>query len=491
MRNIANKSESKVTPLFEFTPVQLSEYPSFLPEEDKPPRISDENNGQWFAATFKGWLCFNTGANRWYWYDGIKWNEDETRQAEKAAVLFSRAVSHYAVEKGPEYQREALKLQNLKTRKNMLDDAKTFCSVSAKSFDAHPELLNCICGTLNTKTMEWQYHSFEDYLTKCANVTDRIDPKEIPKDYFKDFSVFMLQIQPKDRADFLQQIFGLCLTEDTREEKFYICFGPKTRNGKSSLLEAAGQMLGNYATMVNPETFSTVRNRNGSGPSPDRADLRAARLLHVPEFPKGTLLDCSYIKRVTGGDTIKARKLHQENIEFKLTGQIIFNTNHLPQVSDVTVFDSKRVVVIPFEEQFIEERQDFDLKDRLKSPEMSNQVFYWCLEGLQTYRAAGRLKLPSSVREAVENYAFASDKVERFMSECTERAEGSFIAGTDLHNAYKGWCEGNGLQPEGKQNFFAELRRKGLMCDRATVKGKSVRNLVTDRRLTKLKPIPT
>lgn len=477
--------------LLQYTPIELSQHWSFLPDNDKPPHITDENNGKWFADTFAGWLCYNTTAKRWYWYDGIKWNEDETKEAEKAAVLFSKAVYHFAAEQDSSYKKEVVKLQQLNVRKNMLTDAQTHLSRSGREFDARPNLLNCICGTFNTDTLKWQYHDHNDLLTKCANVTEQIDLTDLPKDYSRDFEAFMLQIQPKERVDFLQQIFGLCLTENIQNEKFFICHGPKTRNGKSSLLDAISQMLGSYATMVNPETFSTSRHRNGSGPTPDRADIRAARLLHVPEFPKGTLLDSSFMKQLTGGDTIKARHLQQENIEFKLTGQIIFNTNHLPAVSDVTLFKSNRVVVIPFEKHFTEEEQDFTLKERLKAPEMSNQVFYWCLNGLIAYRASGRLKLPQSVQTAVEEYGFQSDKVARFMKDATESAPGCIVKAKDLYGAYMKWCGSNGANYESKQVFFDELRRKDLMCKSGTVNGMTIANVVKDRRLlSDYEPLP-
>ena len=329
--------------------------------------------------------------------------------------------------------------------------------------------------------MEWQEHYYGDYLTKVANVTEALE--EYGPEQYADFQKFILEIQPQERSELLQQLFGLALTENTKEEKFFIAFGPTTRNGKSSLLDAVGNMLGTYCAAINPETFSTTAKRSGSGPSPDRANMRGARLLHVSEFTKGTLLDSAWVKRITGGDVIRARQMYGLEFEFQLCGQIIINTNWLPSINDATIFDSGRVVVIPFEVQFPEEKQDLTLKDRLKSPEMANQVFYWALDGLKAYRKQGRLRLPESVQKAIAEYRYDSDKVARFLNECTTPSDKAETAAR-LYTAYMEWCDRSGLKYEGKKAFNAELRRKDLLSNTGTVNGNTCRNVVKGLTLT-------
>ena len=439
------------------------------------PNYTDILAARWFADTFSKCLCFNTTANNWYWYDGSVWQEDKNKVAEKAAENFARAFWLYVADKNEAFRKVANKLQQYNNRKHLLDDAKKHNAFPMEHFDAHPELLNCRCGTFNLNTMEWQEHDYRDYLTKVTNVTEALD--HVEPAYYAEFQKFLLEIQPEERAAFLQQVFGLALTENIHEEKFFIIYGPTTRNGKSSLLDAIGNMMGSYCVAINPETLSASTNRSGSGPSPDRANMRGARLLHVSEFTKGTLFDAAFIKRITGGDPIRARHLHQGEFQFYLTGQIVINTNWLPAVNDVTIFDSGRAVVIPFEVQFSQEDQDLTLKDHLKSPGMANQVFYWALDGLKAYRKQGRLRLPESVQEAVESYRYDSDKVARFMQECTVQSEKAETA-KRLYNAYMLWCNQNGYHYEGKKTFNDELRRKGLLSGTGTVDGTTCRNVV-------------
>ena len=476
------KEQSKTEILLDATPLSLTKILTYTePDQDDAVDYSDVYAGMWFANTFEPVLCFNTTAKQWFFYDGVKWCPDDERRAEALAGIFASAIWGYFMQGDDQERKFAGRIQRNKSRRDLLDDAKTFLAVPASKFDAHPELLNCKCGTFNLDTMTWEGHYWKNYLTKCANVTERMD--KYKPEYYIDWLTFLGQIQTKGRAKLLQKVFGICLTEDTSEEKFYICHGPTTRNGKSSLLDAVCNMLGTYAITVNPETFATSSGRNGSGPSPDRANMRAARLLHVSEFSKGLLLDCAYVKRITGGDLIKARKLHQDEVTFRLTGQIIINTNYLPQVNDVTIFDSRRVVVIPFTRHFKPEEQDHHLKRKLNSQKMLNQIFYWCLDGLKIYRKEGHLTFPKSVIKATQEYQSDSDKVARFMSECTEEYQNHNLAGSEAYENYTAWCSANGLQTEGKKTFFVELRRKGLLAESGTIDGKTVRNVIRNRVL--------
>lgn len=448
------------------------------------PLLTDIDVGKAFADAFYQCLRYCTTARKWFWYNGRYWVEDDTKEAEKAVERFVKALYIWAADEDSETQKRAVKLQAQRNRKTILEDAQKHLPITAADFDKKPHLFNCECGTFNLQTLEWEgeHQYWGDYLTKCANVSERLD--DYTPEAYKDITRYVSEWLPEDRAALVQQVAGLCLTEDVREEKFYIFYGATTRNGKSTLVDSIAHMLGSYATTINPETFST-NTKNGSAASPDRAKMKAARLISVSEFPKNTTMDTAYIKRVTGGDEITARHLRQEEIEFYIVGKIILNTNWTPQVNDVSVFDSERAVVVKFDNQFKGTRQDISLKDRLKQSDYTTQFFYWALDGLKAYRKAGRLILPESVREAVDDYRRESDRIEQFVEDCTDPAPDDKTKGTHVYKVYEGWCRSNNMQPKGKQGFFEEMRRKNLLRDRVTIDGESVKNVVVG---VKLKP---
>lgn len=50
----------------------------------------------------------------------------------------------------------------------------------------------------------------------------------------------------KEKAKFMQKLFGYGLTGDTHYECLTILYGASTRNGKSTLCEAVLKVLGGY-----------------------------------------------------------------------------------------------------------------------------------------------------------------------------------------------------------------------------------------------------
>ena len=99
-----------------------------------------------------------------------------------------------------------------------------------------------------------------------------------------------------------------------------------------------------------------------SVPSEDLARLIGARFVNISEPDKKLVLSAALVKTMTGKDTINARFLFENTIEYVPQYKLFINTNHLPTVTDTTVFESGRVKIIPFERHFPDEEQDKGLK---------------------------------------------------------------------------------------------------------------------------------
>lgn len=69
--------------------------------------------------------------------------------------------------------------------------------------------------------------------------------------------------------------------------------------------------------------------------------------------------------------------------------KIFINTNYLPNVNDMTLFQSGRLKIIPFNRHFEEGEQDQGLKGQFAQPENLSGIFNWCLEGYRKYCQQG------------------------------------------------------------------------------------------------------
>ncbi|MCL1882278.1 MAG: hypothetical protein FWF81_00795 [Defluviitaleaceae bacterium] len=103
-----------------------------------------------------------------------------------------------------------------------------------------------------------------------------------------------------ETARFLQKALGYALSGETALECFFIFYGDKTRNGKSTLSETIAFVMGEYARTIQPQTLSR-RPADGGAASPDTARLKGARLVNVPEPEKGLELNIALVKQLTGG----------------------------------------------------------------------------------------------------------------------------------------------------------------------------------------------
>jgi hypothetical protein len=61
-------------------------------------------------------------------------------------------------------------------------------------------------------------------------------------------------------------------------------------------------------------------------------DLRGVRFATCQETDEGRRLDVAAVKRLTGGDTIRARKMRHDFIEFTPSHLPFLITNHLPKL---------------------------------------------------------------------------------------------------------------------------------------------------------------
>lgn len=426
--------------------------------------------GNMFADFFKPIARYNSERGIWYVYDGIVWQPDtENLKVAELAKLLADKLYVFALTITEEDARKRFidrvrKLQLRKHRETMLKDAKSVFPLSMRSFDQDIYLFNCKNGTLDLRTMEFREHRPEDYLTKVSPVD--YDPEaDCPR-----WHTFMDEIMQgdKERSDYLQKAIGYSLTGDTRMECLFILYGPTSRNGKGTTMESILRIMGEYGKNADPTMLQAKFNSQSNGPTEEIARLAGARFVNISEPAKKLTIDAALTKRLTGNDTITARYLHENSFEFRPNFKIFINTNHRPNITDLTLFDSGRIKIIPFDRHFDEKEQDKDLKTTFAKPENMSGILNWMLEGYKMFRGQG-LEMPDSVINATDDYRKASDKIAQFCEACLVSKPGAMLRSKSVYNRYKQWSEANGYHAEGVKNFkteflkhFVEDRRRPL-----------------------------
>ena len=411
-----------------------------------------------FYDLHSGSIRYVVESKKWYAYNQRQWvkNNGDFNAAELCKD-FTQAFSEYAAihhADDEDFVKYAAKLTSRRKREGILYDARSIAPISLSDFDRDKLLLNCQNGTLNLKNFDLQPHSAADLITKMARAEYN------PFAQCERWERFINEVMEDntDTAVYMQKAFGTALTGLIEYEQFYILYGSKSRNGKSTLTETIGYILDDYAVTAQPQTFSR-RSSDGAAPSPDIARLKGARLINMPEPERGMELNSSLIKQLTGGDSYTGRFLNENSFEFTMEGKIFINTNHLPRVSDDTVFASGRAKIIPFERHFTVEEQDKHLKQLFRRRENKSAILNWLVWGYRLTLETG-FEPSQLVNQAVAAYRQEADVIGQFLADCTTAQDGNRLPAGELYAAYSLWARDNGYKQMNHKNFVSELRRR-------------------------------
>ncbi len=419
-------------------------------------------NGKMFVDYFHNIILMNETRGCWYIYDGRVWRPDNHNlKIGQMAIDFHDLLLSFAATITSEDTRERFlkrveKLDQKKFRDIMIKDAALEPSIAVKfdAFDRDKYTFNCHNGTINLLTGEFRKHSPADFLTKMTEV-----------DYNPDASCprwlkFMDEIMDgdTDRIRFLQKAIGYAMSGDTRLECMFILYGATSRNGKGTTMETVLRILGEYGRTAKPDMLSAKGLINSSGPSEDVARLNGARMVNISEPGKHMQINASLAKQMTGNNILTARFLRENSFEFKPQFKLFIDTNHLPQISDMTMFESDRVKIIPFYRHFSAKERDIDLKSYFAQPENLTGILNWCLEGFRLYQEEGLL-MPASVVKATEEYRKSSDRLLMFVTQCLKKEIGQELRAQAVYRRYQDWCGENGFKAENASNFRKKMEQ--------------------------------
>ena len=426
-------------------------------------------NARMFVDYYRSIILMNDTRNCWYIYDGRVWRPDVhgLRIAEMAKdlhdLLLQFANTITSEDTRERFLKRVHQLDQRKFRDLMVKDAASDPSITVKmdAFNRDKYLFNCHNGMIDLRTLQFRPHDPQDFVTKMTEVD------YIPGAVCSRWLTFLDEIfeGDADRIRYLQKAIGYAMSGDTRLECLFLLYGPTARNGKGTTMETVLRILGEYGRTAKPDMLSKKSFADSSGPSEDVARLDGARLVNISEPERSMQIDASLTKQMTGNNILTARFLRENSFEFKPQFKLFIDTNHLPRISDMTLFESDRIVVIPFYRHFNEDERDIDLKSYFAQPANLSGVLNWCLEGCRLYQQEG-LGMPESVRKATQEYRDQSDKISMFTVQCLKKKKGQELRSQAIYTRYKDWCNENGYKYENVAVFRKKMETAGYVYQR-------------------------
>lgn len=429
---------------------------------------TEGGNAERFVAHHGDEIRYCDRWGSWLVWDGARWAPDmrrevdlrafQTVRAMKAEALHLQASSDERLAKaGAALLRHAKRSDTANGLSGIVRIARGLPGVAivTEQLDKDPFLFNCRNGALDLRTGELRPHQRDDYLTKLAPVAYEPGAAAPVWERFLD----EIMGGDEDLVAFLQRAVGYAMTGSVKEQVLFFLHGGGA-NGKSTFLRALLEVFGDYGSPSAPDIL--VAKRHDSHPT-EIADLFGARLVVVQEIDAGRALAEATIKKLTGGDAIKARRMGENFSSFLPTHKFFLAANQKPRVSGVDEAIWRRLRLIPFNVTFPEDKRDTHLLDRLLAERAG--ILRWCLSGCLQWQREG-LRTPSRVVEATADYRKGEDRVAPFLEERCERGLDFRVASADLFRAYAKWCEDNAVQAIGRRTFTEQLQAHQCTLDR-------------------------
>jgi putative DNA primase/helicase len=423
---------------------------------------TDVANGRRLAQLFGHDLHWCEPWNKWLAWDRQRWAFDAERHVDAMAKGVGEAVWRQVGILLPTL--DSSKVKELIAFARMTASAKGVANMVtlAKSepgipivpckLDADPWALNVQNGTLDLRTGTLQPHDPADLLTKLCPVP--FDPTATCPNWER-----MLDTIMRGHADlitFLQRAVGYSLTGSVAEQVLFLLWG-KGSNGKSTFLNALLDSLGDDYSMQAPDGLLMVKH--GDSHPTERADLHGKRFVSSVEVEEGRRLAESLVKQLTGGDSIRARRMREDHWQFAPTHKLWLAANHKPTIVGTDHAIWRRVKLIPFTVTIPDADQDKELLAKLKAERPG--ILAWAVRGCLDWQQHG-LGEPDEVKAVTAEYRDEMDVLGAFVAELCVEGERFTAKASAVYAAYHKWCQANGEDAVSQRRFGLAMSERGF-----------------------------
>lgn len=444
----------------------------------QPYPTTDAGFAERLAFHMKEKAFYHAGRGKWFAWDGMRWREAcgeiENYAVETARRIKTEACKYPAQEKAGQEVASRLFKFALQCEEIGQINAAVKLAVSvpgmakqATELDTNPMLLCCGNGTLNLETGELRPHREDDYITKWTPV--EYDPNA----HAPLFDKFMENATGGDVGfeTYLRRAAGYSLTGNISEKCLFFLYNADTDTGKTTFLEALRTAAGEYSVVID---FELLAGEGGAGahskPRYDLAKLVGARFVSCSEIRRGQRIDSAMVKRMTGGDTIRARDCGEKSFLFSPSHKIWIAANDPPSCPDDDAGFWNRMRRVPFGHRVPKEKRDPAVLKSLTTPghPAARAFLAWAVRGAIEWANHGVGTCPI-VEESTAAYQVESDPLQNFFADCCRFSPEVWDANGTIRRAYEGWAEAEGINRKywiSPKAFGGRLGAKGCIPTR-------------------------
>lgn len=413
---------------------------------------TEDANAQLLATTYRDTLRYLLEADHWAAWTGTRW--DITAGGQKTAEHHARELFRRLPaddDKQTAWRKRSLSRAGI-TNALQLASSTPGMACTSGNFDTNPDQLNTPTGVVDLTTGRLHPHTPEQMHSK----TTLTGPVAMKTPMWDRFLADTFKYAP-DVKDYVHKLIGYSATGRVGEQVLPFFYGTGA-NGKSVLAEIIQRVLGDYAQAAPAGFLIEKREQHPT----ELMRLRGARAVFANEVPDGAVFDEAKTKALTGGDTITARKMHQDFVSFQPTHTLFVLGNHQPSVGAGGPSFWRRLRLIPFMNVVPEEARDDQLVGKIIAREAAG-VMAWIIDGAVAYYKDG-LHAPQSVLAATSDYEESEDHFGRFLEDVCHVGGGPHctVAYARMRYAYTDWCRLEGAVAASQNRFTREVASRGV-----------------------------
>ena len=468
----------------------------------RPEDFSDAGNAGVFSRVYADELLY-TDALGWFWWNGTRWEQSRHKplslaiqlseqmlkeaiseqqllgikkaRAQSAALMAGEGFDAKALrtldselKSAAAYVAHARRLRSARQLQNMVELSKPALHKKAECLDADPMKLNTPTGIVDLATGTLEPHDRRALCSRITAVSPGSEGREL-------WDAFLQTVTCGDDGlrGFLQLAAGMALIGKVYQEGTLIAHGGG-RNGKSTLFNALGQVLGDYAGSIDVRTLTTDQSNKGAA----MATLRGKRLVVTGELEEHQRLSAAILKQLASTDKLNIEEKYKQPETVEQSHTLVLFTNHLPRVGSTDGGTWRRILVLPFR-AVIPPSEGVQNYAEVLATRAGGAILSWAIEGAVNFtRNRFKLDIPDAVEEATDNYRQREDWLKNFLQERCVMDANARVGARSLYIAYKLWAQELGEYVRRENDFSAAMETSGIqkvkISGKPTYKGLSL-----------------
>lgn len=320
--------------------------------------------------------------------------------------------------------------------------------------DTTHKKINFKNGVLDIETMTLSHHSKE------YGFLNQLPYDYRPEARCPNFNSFLAQVTSNDTdlEKVILEMSGYCLSNDESWIHKAMLMTGDGANGKSTfaniLCDVAGE--GSYSSIEIQELKSDQYRANLEG-----------KLFNISRETSPKALDASEnFKKIVSGETVTIKHLYHKPYSIIPRCKMVALCQELPKSSDKSKGLLRRLVIIPFNQEFTEEKGNLDPFVEKKMGAELPGIFNRMMAAYKLVKKRGGFSKSKTIDLAKEAYIKDNDNVVQFIFEGSQwytpkdpLYEMSLMSKLEIFKHYEKFCETIGTKSANSNNFWKRVKR--------------------------------